>query len=91
MTETVESSEMSEYREKLIEENLQGNDTGRAFARRHIIDKMNLFIEEYRRNGYSENFIAGYVDGINDVTGGVIYLSPDEDEESDGEELTTPE
>jgi hypothetical protein len=76
MIEAVERSEMSEYTEQMVEDNLHGNEAGRAFARRHIIDKMNLFIEEYRRNGYSENFIAGYVDGINDVTGGVIYLSP---------------
>ena len=70
-------------------QNLDGNEAGRAFAQRHIIDKMNLFIDEYRRNGYSEDFISGYVDGINDVTGGVIAL--DTDEESDEGELTSAE
>ena len=70
-------------------QNLSGNEAGRAFAQRHIIDKMNLFIDEYRRNGYTEDFINGYVDGINDVTGGVIAL--DTDEESDEGELTSAE
>ena len=82
-TEQIDSSEMSEYTEEMVEENLHGNDAGRAFARKHIIEKMNLFIDEYRRNGYSENFVAGFVDGINDVTGGVIYLAPDDEETAD--------
>lgn len=72
--------------EEEIEQNLEGNDAGRAFANRHIIEKMNLFIDEYRRNGYSEDFISGFVDGINDVTGGVIYLSPGDEEEVVDEE-----
>lgn len=78
-TETVEMATEQE-----IEDNLNGNDAGREFARKHIIEKMNLFMEVYRREGYSEDFISGFVDGINDVTGGVIYLEPDEgDEEVD--------
>ena len=89
--EGLDSSEMSEYSEELIEENLQGNEAGRVFAQRHILDKINLFLSEYRRNNYSENYISGFLDGINDTTGGYIQLVTDEDEESDGEELTTPE
>ena len=78
--------------DEAAEQNLSGNEAGRAFAQRHIIDKMNLFIDEYRRNGYSEDFISGYVDGINDVTGGVIALDfQTDDEESEDAELTSAE
>ena len=50
---------MSEYSEQMIEDNLRGNDAGQAFARKHIIEKMNLFLDEYRRNQreeYDESF-----------------------------------
>lgn len=77
----IDSSEVSEYSEQVMEDNLNGNDAGQAFARRHIIEKMNLFIEEYRRNNYSEDFVAGFVDGINDVTGSCISLQHDEETE----------
>lgn len=79
MDTQIDSSEMSKYTEEMVEENLHGNDAGRAFARKHIIEKMNLFIDEYRRNGYSENFVAGFVDGLNDVTGGNIGFYDDEE------------
>jgi len=79
MDTQIDSSEMSEYSEELIEENLHGNDSGQAFAMKHIIEKMNLFIDEYRRNGYSENFVNGFIDGINEVTGGNISLTDDEE------------
>ena len=79
MNTQIDSSEMSEYSEELIEENLHGNDSGQAFAMKHIIEKMNLFIDEYRRNGYSENFVNGFIDGINEVTGGNISLTDDEE------------
>lgn len=81
-TETVEEVLSPE-----TEQNLQGNDAGRAFAHKHIIEKMNLFIDEYRRNGYDEWFISGFVDGINDVTGGVIYLDPGEEADEETEAL----
>ena len=71
-------SEGDEAYNEMVERNLEGNDAGRAFADRHILQKMNLFIDEYRKNGYSEDFIRGFVDGINDVTGGVIYLENEE-------------
>ncbi len=64
-----------------MEQNLAGNDAGRAFAYRHIMDKINLFIQEYRRNGYGEDFVAGFIDGVNDVTGGSISLDMDSEEE----------
>lgn len=89
LQESVDNSSTSQYDEEAIEINLAGNDAGRAFAHRHIIEKMNLFIDEYRRNGYTEDFIKGFVDGINDVTGGVIYL--DRGEESDRETEETVE
>jgi hypothetical protein len=89
MTETVESSEMSEYTEQMVEENLNGNEAGQAFAHRHIIQKINMFLDEYRRNGYSEDFVAGFIDGVNKVTGGSIIITVDDEEESDRGELTT--
>ena len=73
MDTQIDNSEMSEYSEELIEENLHGNDSGQAFAMKHIIEKMNLFIDEYRRNGYSENFVNGFIDGINEVTGANLF------------------
>ena len=75
----IDSSEMSEYSEQMIEDNLRGNDAGQAFARKHIIEKMNLFLDEYRRNGYSEDFVAGFVEGLNDVTEGNIGFYDDEE------------
>jgi hypothetical protein len=62
-------------------DNLNGMEAGRAFAHRHIIEKMNLFIEEYRRNNYSDIFVEGFVDGINEVTGGNIHLEAGVDDE----------
>jgi len=95
MTETVsvEPYDISEQDEEMspeVEENLNGNEAGRVFAQRHIIDKINTFLDVYRREGYSENFIAGFLDGINDTTGGHIGLVVD-DEESDENELTAAE
>jgi hypothetical protein len=62
-----------------MEQNLDGMEAGRAFAHRHIIDKMNLFIKVYREKNYSEFFVEGFIDGINEVTGGTIHLSSDEE------------
>jgi hypothetical protein len=84
--EQIESEEMSAE----TEQNLEGNEAGRVFAQRHILDKVTLFVDEYRRQGYTEDFISGFLDGINDTTGAWIHLE-DNDEESDGEELTTVE
>jgi len=53
---------------------MNGFEAGEAFARRHIVDKLNLFIDEYRRNGYSETYVRSFIDGMNDVTGGNICL-----------------
>lgn len=63
------------------EQTIEGHQTGEAFAHKHIIGKMNIFMEEYRRNGYSEQFICGFINGINDVTGGTIRLDAGEVEE----------
>ncbi len=63
------------------EQTLEGFQAGEAFAHAHIIKKINLFMEEYRRNGYSEEFICGFIDGINEVTGGTIRLDAGEVEE----------
>lgn len=60
------------------QQTIEGFQVGEAFAHNHIIRKMNLFMEEYRRNGYSEEFISGFVDGINEVTGGTIRLDAGE-------------
>lgn len=79
VTEQIDNSEMSEYTEQAIEDTVFGNDTGQNFAWEHIIKKMNIFIDEYRRNGYSEDFVNGFIEGINDVTGGNISLSVDEE------------
>lgn len=76
----VEESEMSEYSQQLIEDALNGRDAGETFAQRHIIEKINLFIDEYRRNGYSEEYVQGFIDGVNEMTGDSISL-----EASDGE------
>ena len=69
--------------ERLMEDHMNGEDAGRAFAHRHILEKMNLFFEEYRRNGYSEAFVEGFIEGVNDVTGGSINLVRD-DEQREG-------
>jgi len=60
--------------EQMLEDNLNGVEAGEAFAHRHIIEKMNLFIDEYRKNGYTEDFISGFLDGVNNITGGAIHL-----------------
>jgi len=90
MDTQIDSSEMSEYSQQMVEDNLHGNEAGQAFARKHIIEKMNLFLDEYRRNGYDEWFIKGFVDGVNDVTGGVIYLEENEADEETEELLDNP-
>ena len=74
----VEAEELSPEMEDL----LNGHTAGEQFAARHIMEKINMFLQEYRRNGYSESFLSGFIDGINDVTGGAIVLGGDEDEES---------
>ena len=90
MDTQIDSSEMTEYSEQMVEDSLHGNEAGQAFARKHIIEKMNLFLDEYRRNGYDEWFIKGFVDGVNDVTGGVIYLEENEADEETEELLDNP-
>lgn len=90
VTEQIDSSEMSEYTEQVLEDTVFGNDTGQNFAWEHIIKKMNLFIDEYRRNGYSEDFVNGFIEGINDVTGGNISLEESEVDEETAELLDNP-
>lgn len=60
------------------EDRFNGEEAGTVFAQRHILDKINLFLEEYRRNNYSEDFVEGFIEGINGVTGGNITVN-DED------------
>ena len=85
----VEDMVMEETEEVTPEtlDNLNGNMAGAAFARRHIVDKINLFLEEYRRNGYTENFVSGFIDGVNDVTGGRISLVIDECPEGEAADM----
>lgn len=60
------------------EDRFNGEEAGTVFAQRHILDKINLFMEEYRRNNYSEEFIDGFLEGINGVTGGSITIDRSE-------------
>ena len=73
-----------------VEDRINGGMAGQEFAHRHIIGKMNIFMEEYRRNGFSEEFIAGYVEGINEVTGGNIGLDAGDSDEELQELLDNP-
>lgn len=64
------------------EDRFNGDAAGVAFAQRHVVDKINLFIEEYRRNKYSEEFIEGFLQGINDSLGSNIGHHDEESTES---------
>lgn len=76
----------TEQDEADIEERMNGMDAGRAFADRHILEKITLFSKVYRDKKYSESFIEGFVDGINEVIGSSIYLH---DNAAQGEESDT--
>lgn len=86
-----EESDVIEFDDEYTQEDedrLKGEDAGKVFAQRHIIEKMNLFIKVYREKGWSMEFIEGFVEGINQVTGGTISLKRgDQQEESDEEEV----
>ena len=64
------------------EDRFSGGEAGVAFAQRHVLDKINLFIEEYRRNKYSEEFIEAFLQGINDTLGSNIGHHDEESTES---------
>lgn len=71
---------MTAEERKAIDDNIDGNEAGRAFAHRHILAKINTFIDVYRSKKYSENFIEGFIEGVNDVTGGFITLDSETEE-----------
>lgn len=90
MSETSDVIEFDDEYTQEDEDRLKGEDAGKVFAQRHIIEKMNLFIKVYREKGWSMEFIEGFVDGINKITGGTISLKRgDQQEESDEEEVDT--
>ena len=72
-----EDDDLTDEERLAIEDNLNGLEAGQTFAHRHIIDKVNTFIDVYRSKGYSEDFIEGFIDGINEITGGFISLTND--------------
>lgn len=81
-----EASDVIEYDEDYTQEDedhLNGENAGKVFAQRHILDKMNLFIKVYHEKGWSMEFIEGFVDGINKVTGGTIRLNQEETDEEE--------
>lgn len=86
-----EASDVIEFDENYTvedEDRLQGEEAGKTFAQRHILDKMNLFIKVYREKGWSMEFISGFVDGINEITGGSISLrGPNNPADEETEEL----
>lgn len=66
-----------------------GNDAGAKFVEHQVIEKLNLFVEEYRRNGYDEYFVDGFVNGIRQ---GLDEIRWAEDQtEDEAEEVTLHE
>lgn len=49
----------------------RGYDFGRQFAEFHLLQRMRDRITESRRDGNTQDFIDGFVDGVNDLTGGI--------------------
>lgn len=67
-----------------------GHDAGKVFVDRHIVEKLNLFVEEYRRNGYDEYFVDGFVRGIRDAFDNICWADDaveDDDVEESGPTL----
>lgn len=46
------------------EDRWQGEWAAENFINNHIINKINLFLDVYRKKGYSEAFCQGFMDGI---------------------------
>jgi len=60
-----------------------GNDAGAKFVEHHVIQKLNLFVEEYRRNGYDEYFVDGFVNGIRQGLDEIRWAEDGSDEYED--------
>lgn len=87
LVDEVDSADESQYDEDWTEEQenrRQGYEAGEVFINRHIVNKINVFLEIYRGKGYSENFISGFIDGISDAAQGISFGG---NEESDTEEV----
>lgn len=68
--EFVEQEDWTQQDEDLF----NGEEAGVSFAQRHITEKIIMFVQEYRRNNYSEDFVAGFLNGINGAVEGNIRL-----------------
>lgn len=76
----VDTFEEQEDWTKEDEDRFNGEEAGVAFAQRHILDKITLFVKVYREKGYSEAFIEGFMEGINGNIGGNIFLDANDEE-----------
>ena len=86
MSEMIETFEEQEEWTAEDEDRFNGEEAGVVFAQRHVMDKVNLFIEEYRRNNFSEAFIEGFVSGVNSGLGSNMSIGEESlTEESDTE------
>ena len=74
-----ETVEYDENYSEADEDRLNGATAGQQFAQRHIFGKIDLFVKVYREKGWSEEFISGFIDGINDATGATICLNSGEE------------
>ena len=87
MSEAVETD--SEWT-KEMEQHQQGYEAGEVFVKRHIIEKINLFLKTYREKKWDTDFIRGWMDGISDNTG-ISFKVAGQTEESDESALQDEE
>lgn len=69
------------------EQRRQGWEAGEVFINRHIVSKINLFLDVYRKKGYSEDFIAGFIDGLSDAATGISFGNNEESVETENESV----
>lgn len=64
------------------EDRWQGGWAGENFINNHIINKINLFLDVYRKKGYSQAFIEGFMDGVVKHAAGIHFPSEESEAEA---------
>lgn len=63
------------------EDRWQGGWAAENFINNHIINKINLFLDVYRKKGYSEAFCQGFMDGVVTHASGIHFGENDKGSE----------